>query len=102
MDYDDLNRKIAELRQRAEATESGDYSWKDVWDQIKSIGAAFKETRYPTRSDKDAAWNRFQEIVDEVKDTQREQYKESERQTESISKRLGQLEDEIDDASKGY
>jgi len=41
--------------------------WKDVWDEIKSIGQAFKESKFPTAQDRQVAWNRFQSIIANVK-----------------------------------
>ncbi len=101
MDYEYLNRKIAELQQSAQAAENGDCSWREVWDLIKSIGRSFKETRYPTRNDKDAAWNQFQEIIDAIKETQSRQREESVRQTEEIFERLDKLESDIENAKDG-
>jgi len=43
--------------------------WRSIWDRIKEIGAAFKETRYPTRDEKDRAWSRFQSVVEHVRVT---------------------------------
>ena len=44
--------------------------WKDVWDEIKSVGQAFKESRFPTTQDRQAVWNRFQSIIANVKASQ--------------------------------
>lgn len=41
--------------------------WKDVWDEIRSIGQTFKESRFPTVRDRQAAWDRFQSIIENVK-----------------------------------
>jgi conjugal transfer/entry exclusion protein len=41
--------------------------WKDVWGEIKSVGQAFKDSRFPTSQDRQAAWNRFQSIIANVK-----------------------------------
>jgi flagellar motor switch/type III secretory pathway protein FliN len=41
--------------------------WKDVWVEIKSVGQAFKQSRFPTAQDRQVAWNRFQSIIANVK-----------------------------------
>lgn len=45
--------------------------WQDVWSEIKSIGQAFKESRFLTAQDRQAAWNRFQSIIANVKACQK-------------------------------
>lgn len=70
MDFTELNRAIDSLEQEAESAAYRGKGWQEVWGSIKSIGAVFKQTRYPTKDEKDAARARFQEIVDRVKSYQ--------------------------------
>ncbi len=44
--------------------------WKDVWDEIKSVGQEFKDSRFPTVQDRQEVWNRFQSIIGRVKASQ--------------------------------
>ncbi len=58
--------------------------WRDVWSEIKSIGQAFKESRFPTAQDRQATWNRFQSIFANVKSCQergREKFEERVRES---------------------
>ena len=48
-------------------TEGGRGKWRDVWDEIRSIGQTFKESRFPTVQDRQSAWDRFQSIIANVK-----------------------------------
>lgn len=47
--------------------------WRPVWDQIKSVGARFKEARYPTKEAHQRAWDRFQNLIATVKEAQEAQ-----------------------------
>lgn len=55
-------------------------SWREVWELIREIGRSFSGTRYPTLADKQVAWERFQDIVSDVKQQQTAYFKERERQ----------------------
>lgn len=58
--------------------------WKDVWGEIKSVGQAFKGSRFPTAQDRQAAWDRFQSIIANVKACQeraREKFEERVRES---------------------
>ncbi|MBU1083170.1 hypothetical protein KKE14_01910 [Patescibacteria group bacterium] len=66
-------------------------NWRNIWDRIKVIGASFKETRYPTRDEKDSAWARFQSIVDDVKNAQdedRRKWKDKEQSSGSYKSQI--------------
>lgn len=69
--------------------ESGSNRWKEVWNEIKSIGEAFKESHFPTDKDRQAAWNRFQAIVGRVKGCQK-------RAKEEFDKRMHESEFHLD------
>jgi len=88
MDYQELDRLISELEEKVEDAERGGCTWKEVWSDVGHIGAQFKGTWYPTRDDKDAAWARFQEMVQRIK-ARREEHRErsEQRRRESEDKR---------------
>ncbi|MGQ0446563.1 MAG: hypothetical protein ACT4O2_15950 [Beijerinckiaceae bacterium] len=44
--------------------------WRPIWDEIKQISGEFKNVRYPTRVARQAAWDRFQSLVQRVKQRQ--------------------------------
>ena len=44
--------------------------WKDIWDEIKDIGQAFKGSRFPSAEDRQATWKRFQTVIGHVKESQ--------------------------------
>ena len=63
-------------------------NWGDIWERIREVGGAFKETRYPTRHEKDCAWSLFQSVVERVKNAQSEEQQkwENKRQSSIIHK----------------
>lgn len=79
MDYSALDQLIDLLESEVEAIEPLHTRWKPLWDSIRTIGAAFKETHYPTRAEKDQAWQRFQGLVEKVKQTQNLERQQRER-----------------------
>ena len=56
-------------RLRAQVHETDPYKgyWKELWALVREIGSGFKGVRYETRTERDAAWKRFQELCAEAK-----------------------------------
>ena len=54
----ELDKEITLLEGMLFSTMNRDH-WKRFWDQCKKVGAAFKIVRYPTKDEKDEAWQRF-------------------------------------------
>lgn len=84
MDYKKLDSKINDLNSRVNGmsflTTKDAVFWRETWALVKEIGAEFKEIRYPTWQDKDAAWKSFQGIVEQMKaDRDRKQREHDER-----------------------
>ncbi|MCX5991192.1 MAG: hypothetical protein NTZ04_02505 [Chloroflexi bacterium] len=91
MDHSALDQLIDLLESEAEEIEPLRTRWKPLWNSIRTIGAAFRETRYPTREEKDQAWHRFQSLVERVKQEQN-----SERtQRENLENTSDRWKDEI-------
>jgi DNA repair exonuclease SbcCD ATPase subunit len=70
MDSSDLDNLISELADIAEDAASGERRYQEVWNEIKQINDAFKKIRYPTKTDRDDAWQQFQQIINRVKKDQ--------------------------------
>lgn len=73
MDWQDIDSLVTDLDTIRDMAIRGHRRWTEVWDQIRLIGRSFKQTRYPTKSDKDNAWNRFQRVVTDIKQQQSHQ-----------------------------
>ena len=80
----------------AEAEAGNRTKWKDVWTEIKGIGQAFKETRFPTPVDRQTAWERFQSIVASVKASQEKANQEAEERRRVSGQQMAQLRGLID------
>lgn len=85
MDSKRLDKKIGELNSRVNGmwltTKDGPF-WRETWALVKEISADFKTVRYPSKQEKDAAWNGFQSIVDTMKE---ERAKKEEKKAERLS-----------------
>ena len=91
MDPSALDGLISQLDSHYRQAARRDRPWTEVWDEIKHIGASFKQVRYPTKEEKNAAWERFQGIVESVKETQAEERKQWERKAESSAQLRNQI-----------
>lgn len=87
----ELESLIDSLEALADEAEENRGKWNGVWGEIKNIGQAFKDSRFPTAHDRQAAWKRFQSIVARVKVCQQraktefaERIRESESHLEQI------------------
>ena len=73
MDSDELDGLIDELETAVEDAAPLQTKWKPVWDHIRAISAGFKGSRYSSREEREAAWTRFQSLIDRVKEIQSEE-----------------------------
>lgn len=99
MEYDELNGKISHLVDLT--APAGRHNWREVWDCIKEIGQAFKAIRFPKPDDRKAAWDRFQGIVQEVKNQQSAEHEASEQAKREITQSLDHLERDAQAATQG-
>lgn len=91
IDGSEIQALLDSLEALADEAEGKRTKWRDVWSEIKNVGQAFKESRFPTARDRQAAWAQFQSIVTRVKACQQrarqevdERFRESERHLEQI------------------
>lgn len=78
INYTDLNSKLNQLESKIQRVQTSFFKasksdWDDIFDLCSEIAQNFKNVRYPTREDRDAAWQRFYRlrgIAFEVKKSQ--------------------------------
>ncbi len=90
-DGSEIEALLNSLETLADEAEGKRKKWRDVWSEIKSIGQAFKESRFPTVQDRQAAWNRFQSIIARVKACQERARKEFEERFRKSERHLEQI-----------
>ncbi len=91
LDYQDLDTAISELEERAGSSAESGRGWKEVWAGIKAISEGFRDVRYPTKADRQNAWDRFQEIVGGVKEAQDRQREQAAESKKSLERRISAL-----------
>lgn len=96
-----LDSEIADLERRSRDAEDDPRLWKSIWEQIRRIGAGFKETRYPSHEEHQAAWDRFQTIVSDVKETQQRQKAEGEKNERRLEGELDSLSSTVNSLAFG-
>lgn len=97
-DYKEVIKRVRQLESMLPGRMFGSTKtdWKAVWNQIKEIGGGFKGSRFPTKEERQAEWDKFQSLVARVK-----QMQEDERSKWDQKKRESEkLKDEI--ISKSY
>ncbi|MGH8576424.1 MAG: hypothetical protein ACREXX_12190 [Gammaproteobacteria bacterium] len=65
--------------------------WKAVWSEIKEIGGSFKGSRFPTKEEHQAEWDKFQSLVARVKrmqEEERSQWDERKRESERLKNEI--------------
>ncbi len=73
MESDRLNQLIEALEDAVDSANPLKTKWRPIWEQIKRISVAFKDTRYPTRNERQERCNHFQSLVQKVKKMQAEE-----------------------------
>jgi len=89
-DYNDVKMKISKLESMISkgVFSTNNPNWKLVWQQIKIVGSNFKGINFPTKEEHQQSWDKFQDIVNEVKCRQKEeQHKWDQKKAESIKLR---------------
>jgi hypothetical protein len=91
MDTIKLDQLISSLERSVNSAEPFKTKWKPIWEQIKEISSAFKDTRYPSKEGRQRRWEHFQNLVQEVKAVQakeQEQWEERSNSSESYKDRI--------------
>lgn len=87
-DHREVQKNISRLESMIPGLLSfGRPDWKVIWDQIRITGHSFKGTRFPTMEEHQEAWDKFQQLVSNVKAHQGQNQKEWERKKDE-SERL--------------
>lgn len=63
MDYADLDKLIEDLHAAVSDSDPQKGYWKHFWNLVREVGEGFKGVRYPTRDNRESAWNRFQDLI---------------------------------------
>ena len=99
MDYADLDKLINDLQTAVNDSDPQKGYWKALWALAGEIGSGFKQgTRYPSREDKDKAWNRFQELITRARARSEEakaKIKESQREWERKEERSRRARNDV-------
>lgn len=83
--YKEVLRHIDRLSSMIPSVILFDDSWdfKALWNQIRATSAAFKGARFPSSSEHQEAWTRFQALVQRVKDKENERRRQFSQRQES-------------------
>ncbi len=91
MESERLNELIDSLDGSVNSAGPFKTKWRPIWEDIKEIGAAFKETRYPTKEERQEKWQRFQALVQKVKKHQAEEEKKWEERSYSSKQHKNEI-----------
>jgi chromosome segregation ATPase len=86
MDYRELDSMIDRLNDQVRSTNPQRGYWKELWKLIREIGASFKHARYAQWEEKEAAWQRYQNICEQARvrgDANRKEMEERQNQMEA-------------------
>lgn len=64
----------------------GKPDWKAIWNQIRITGQSFKGSKFPSKEERESAWNKFQHLVNKVKVKQAENQKDYERKNDESAR----------------
>lgn len=104
MDYAELDTLIDDLQTAVEDSDPRKGYWKELWALVGEIGSGFKGTHYPTKEDKEKAWNRFQELVARARARSEEaktRVKESQREWERREERSQRAREDVQAKASG-
>jgi len=86
-DYREVNRNISKLELMVPGIfDFGKPDWKAIWNQIRVTGQSFKGSRFPSKEEHESAWDKFQNLINEVKAKQAESQKDWERKKDESAR----------------
>lgn len=88
MEHEEHRALIDQLQERLDES-----AFRECWNLVKMIGQAFKDTRYPTKQQKDTEWGRFQATVTDLKARQEEYWEKRNRRSAEYKRALLLLAD---------
>src|SRR5581483_2751561 len=90
-DGSEIQKLLNSIENLSRAVQANKGNWRDVWDEIKNTGQAFKESRFPSPAERQEAWNRFQSLIDKVKECQEQAKNEAEKRFRDAERHLDQI-----------
>jgi predicted nucleic acid-binding Zn-ribbon protein len=104
MDYADLERLIDVLESRVEESNPQRGYWAELWKLVRDVGDGFKGARYPTNGEREAAWRRFQSLIQHAKtrsEKQRNLQEDRRREWENRQRRSESARDAVQGRAAG-
>src|SRR2546426_1032503 len=92
MESENLDKKIDQLEGQFGSPLSGKRDWKAHWSTIKEISSDFRGVRYRTLDERNAARNRFQSIVQSIKESQAKEFEQRNARVEQSAAHLSQIQ----------
>lgn len=92
MEYENLDKKIDQLESQFNSPWSGKRDWKALWSTIKEISSDFRGVSYGTRDERNAARDRFQSIVQSIKESQATEFEQRNARVEQSAAHLSQIQ----------
>lgn len=83
MEHTDLDALIDDFEESVKDREPAKGYWSSLWALKREITSAFKQTRYPTPSERQAAWQRFEALVDAAQERSAEARQQAENRREA-------------------
>ena len=98
MHHSKLVEHIDQLRDLFAHAQSQNKDWNKVWAQVRLVASTFRQVRYPSQEERTNAWNKFQQLVSEIKAQNEERTRQRASLTEGSRHLRAQIEGLVDSA----
>ncbi len=92
MDYSELDRMIDALQACVEDDAPQKGYWKGLWSLVGDVKAGFKGVRYPRLEDRQAAWQRLNELIDQARERSAREKEEREKRQRAWQEKVERSE----------
>lgn len=92
---DDINSKLKNLNDMVNKARKRQLSWREVWEEVRVTRTWLKETRFPTKSQKDEAIIRLHEFTEGLKRDREESLERQDKFKESSKNILADIVKEL-------
>jgi len=92
VDYSELDRMIDALQAAVQNDSPQKGYWKGLWSLVGEIKGGFKGVRYPTLDERQAAWTRLNELIDQARVRSEHEKEEREKRQQAWEEKVQRSE----------
>ena len=92
VEYTDLDQMIEDLRRTVGNNSPQKGYWKGLWSLVGDVKSGFREVRYPTPDQRQAAWRRLEELIEQARERSEHERHERDKKQKAWEEKVARSE----------